>query len=134
MRRIGGLLIVVILLLGGCDLSQVHHNMDLQNDIHAVMTSKDEDTIDLGSMIDFEWDEAFLFTPYTPKSTIKNEVGLKDPSGISYRDDIQLLVFVKDETPIEYVEIAREYGDVTRPNQFKLVPSNDQLRINRNES
>ncbi|MUV38357.1 hypothetical protein JNUCC1_02195 [Lentibacillus sp. JNUCC-1] len=133
MKKLGLLLISAMLLLAACDLSNADRNSGVEEAIHARMQSGETDTIQLGHLTDFEWDEAFLFTPYTPEDSIKDEVGIKDPSGISYRDDIQLLVFAKDEKAVQYVEVSREFGDLTRPNHRKLKPKNDMLRIYKDE-
>ena len=71
--------------------------------------------VKLQSITTFQWDKFYVFTPYTPIEKIHKTLGFNCPravkSGINHRDDINLLVFVKDRKVIQHLEYPRSHGD-----------------------
>ncbi|MCO7126030.1 hypothetical protein NIE88_09605 [Sporolactobacillus shoreicorticis] len=85
--------------------SDTQHNTQLEKNVSSL--AEHRNNIDIKSYTHFKWDRAYLFKPYTSQENINKELGFKfkDPSDIDFRDDIYLLVFVKDKKVIQYAEL-----------------------------
>ena len=63
----------------------------------------------------FEWDQFYVFTPYSTYDSINESLGFRwrgaRKTRIHERDDINLLVFVKDGRVIQHVTQVRFEGD-----------------------
>lgn len=130
------ILILSLLLLVGCNQNNVQHNTKLEEAIFSVVEDKNNNEIDINSLTNFDWDKAFLFAPYTPQESINEQLGVdfKDPSNIDFRDDIYLLVFLNDDTVVQYAEINRNHqrSDFSVDEKGYLTPSNASITIQRN--
>ena len=62
---------------------------------------------------DFAWEELYVFPPYTSQEQIDRALGFEwsDPSGISLKDTITLLVFVDDGEVVGWVAPLRSEAD-----------------------
>ena len=120
-------------LLVGCSQSNVQHNKDIENSIYTMVEDKNKSEIDINSLTTFDWDKAYLFTPYSTQEAIEEELGtdFKDPSNISTRDDIYLLVFLDGDKVVQYVEMERQGSDFSIGKEGHLTPSNDVISIER---
>jgi hypothetical protein len=71
--------------------------------------------LSLKDVTDFDWDEVYVFNPYTTHEEIESQLGFKWSDGdridLGSRDDINLLVFVKDNRVVQYLEVPRGRGD-----------------------
>jgi hypothetical protein len=125
--------ILLLFLLVGCSQSNVQRNKDLENSIYSIVEDKNKSEIVIKSMTTFDWDKAFLFTPYSTQEAIEEELGtdFKDPSNISTREDIYLLVFLDGDNVVQYVEIDRQGSDFSIGEKGHLTPSNDVISIER---
>lgn len=125
--------IPLLFLLIGCGQSNSEHNKDLENSIFSIVEDEDNSKIEIDSLTSFNWDKAFLFTPYSPQEHIEEELGtdFKDPSNISMRDDIYLLVFLEGDKAVQYVEMERQGADFSTEEKGHLTPSNDVIHIKR---
>ncbi|WP_052345911.1 hypothetical protein [Paucisalibacillus sp. EB02] len=123
--------IIFLLLLVGC--SSIQHNIDLEKSLYSIIEDKNKNEINLTSWTSFDWEKAFLFTPYTPPEEIEKQLGVdyNDPSDIDWRDDIYLLIFMNDEKVVQYVEVERQGADFTIGKKKYLTPSDDLIRIER---
>lgn len=108
-------------------------NKELEESVLAAMEKESGKEIDLNQFTDFDWEQAYLFSPYTPQEDISRQLGIyyKDPSSIDMRDDINLLVFLNKNKVVQYAEISREYGDLVIGTDDGLSPSNGTLTIKR---
>jgi uncharacterized protein YxeA len=127
---------VVILLLFlsvGCSQSNVQHNKDLEDSIYSIVEDKNKREISIKSLTTFDWDKAFLFSPYSTQENIEEQLGnnFKDPSNINTRDDIYLLVFLNGDKVVQYVEIKRQGSDFSIGEKGQLTPSDDVVSIER---
>jgi hypothetical protein len=116
-------------LLVSCSLG-VRHNQDLEQSIQSAQ--KKDSKVNLNELTDFTWDKAYLFPPYTPQATINEKLGFtfNDPSDIKNRDDIYLLIFVKEEKVVQYAEVSRKYGELI-PKKEIITPSHATLKVTR---
>ena len=98
--------------------------------------AKDEDRIevDIVSLTNFDWDQAFLFTPYTPQESIDEQLKIhfKDPSNIDTRDDIYLMIFMKDDKVVQYAEINKEEAYLSMGEEGYLTPTKANIDISWN--
>ncbi|WP_404451910.1 hypothetical protein LG329_16405 [Virgibacillus necropolis] len=125
--------ILLLLLLVGCSQSNVIHNTELEDSIYSIVEDKNKNELGLTSLTTFEWENAFLFSPYSTQEGIEEQLGIyfKDPSNIDIRDDIYLLVFLKGDKVVQYVEIERQGSDFSIEEKGPLTPSNDVISIER---
>lgn len=131
-----GVLLFALLLLIGCNDNNIKRNKELEEDVKSfiIMVSDDSDSeLHLNGIVDFDWDKAFLITPYTSQEEIEKQVGvkLKDLSKISLRDDIYLLIFLNNDEVVQYAEINRLQTTFSLSDQEYLTPSNDLIYIER---
>lgn len=87
-----------------------------ENNLQLACTQADEgESIDMARLTNFSWDKFFVFTPYTAVDNMESRLGFSDirlpKTDITFRDDMNLLVFVEDHKIIHYVEYARIKGD-----------------------
>ena len=124
---------LILLLLVGCSQSGVQHNTGLEKAIYSVVGDKDKSEIDLKLLTTFDWDKAFLFTPYSTQEGIEEQLGtdFKSSSNIGARDDIYLLVFLNNNKVVQYAEIERQGGDFSIGEKGYLTPSDDMIHIER---
>ncbi|MDP5274122.1 hypothetical protein [Chengkuizengella axinellae] len=125
--------ILFLLLLAGCSQDSVLHNKELDESINSVVENKDNSEINIQSFINFDWDKAYLITPYTSQEGINDQLGVafKDPSNIYKRDDIYLLVFLDGEEVAQYVEINRQQTSFSIGEKEHLTPSDAVINIER---
>lgn len=126
-------LILTLVLLVGCSQNSVQRNTELEESISSIVEDKNKSEINIESLADFEWDKAFLFTPYTTQEGINEQLGVdfKDPSDINIRDDIYLLIFLNDDKVVQYAEINRQQSDFSISKKEHLTPSNASISIER---
>ncbi|MDF1999066.1 hypothetical protein [Peribacillus frigoritolerans] len=84
-------------------------------------------------MTTFDWEKAFIFTPYSTQEGIEEQLGVNfnDPSDIDWRDDIYLLVYLNDDKVVQYIEVDRQGADFTIGEKKHLTPSDDLITIER---
>lgn len=109
----------------------MQRDKDLEASIHSIVADKDESDIHLNSLTSFDWEKAFLFTPYSTQEMIEEELGtdFKDPSDIDWRDDIYLLVFLHEDKAVRYAEIERQGADFLIGDNTYLTPPDDVIQI-----
>ncbi|WP_253957695.1 hypothetical protein [Metabacillus halosaccharovorans] len=126
-------LLPLLLLTGYSILNKVHHNVELGKSIYSIVENVNNTEISINSLADFDWDKGFLITPYSTQEGIDEQLGVhfKDPSNIDWRDDIFLLVFMKDDEVVQYVEIDRQGAYFKLGEKEYLTPSDDVIIIQR---
>lgn len=129
-------LFLQLILLTACSGTQ--HNTQLEKNIFSLAEYKNN--IDINSYAHFKWDRAHLFEPYTTQENINKKLGFKfkDSSDIGGRDDIYLLVFVKDNQVIQYAELpcfrqnySIDYSISYANGKIYLTPSHSKIYITR---
>jgi len=124
---------MVLVLLVGCRQNNFEHNIELEKSIYSILEDENKSQIKIESLINFNWDKAFLFRPYTAQESINEQLGVdfKDPSNIASRDDICLLVFLNDGKVVEYAEINRQQYDFFIGENEYLTPSDASIIVKR---
>jgi len=124
---------LIILLIIGFALSNGKHNTKVEQKISQITKDNTRKSINVKNITSFAWDKAFLFGPYTSQEKINKQLGVtfKDPSDIRKRDDIFLLVFLKDGKIVQYSEIKRQSCDFYINHGNHLTPLSSTIKIKR---
>lgn len=91
---------------------KVKEDFELKNEVIKVVQSSKE--IDFSKVTNFEWDEIYLFTPYTDSKEILKKDGVKrynSKLNMEYNDGINIIAFVNSKKIITYIEINRSDFD-----------------------
>src|SRR5690348_5682657 len=71
--------------------------------------------ITVSALTDFQWDNLFVFGPYTTVEKIQSQLGYRwadaEKTHINLSDTFSLLVFVKDGKVVRYFKLPRTIGD-----------------------
>lgn len=128
------LMFFFLIILASCSQSTGIHNKELEKSISSAMEKEGVEKIDVNSLTDFNWEKAYIFTPYTTQETISEQLGVnyKDPSNLYYRDDINLIVFLDNNKVVQYVEITRKFGDLLIETDDGFTPLDATLKIKNN--
>lgn len=127
-------MLISLIFLASCSQVVSMHNKGLEKSISSALEKKSVTEIDFNSLTDFDWDKAYLITPYTDQETINKQLGVKfkDPTNMVHRDDIYLLVFLNKNKVVQYVKIPTKYGQLMHGNKDGFTPSNAIIKIQKN--
>lgn len=106
---------------------------ELERSLHTALQG-DVHNVNIASVTDFQWDKAYVFPPYTPVEVMRDELGVqsyKDWSGLGFRDDINLLVFLHGDQIAHYAEIDRAFGEFGQNDSLSFTPSHATLTVQR---
>jgi hypothetical protein len=69
-------------------------------------------TVDFKQVTNFPWNKVY-FGPYTIAEKVNKQLGLtwSNAHAIEMSDSFNLIVFVKGDKVVRYVELPRQYGD-----------------------
>lgn len=126
-------IILLIVVLDGCSSNTDLLNTELQESFHTMINNKNNTVIDLNEIAKFDWEKAYLFSPYTSKDSINNTLGLKfiGDSRIETSDDIYLIIYVNKEKIVQYSEIDRHQSDISVANGSYLTQENSLITVTR---
>ena len=127
MRKL--IIFVFLLFIVGC--SSTPRNTELESSIDTIVEGESETEIRLDAIATFDWEKAYLFSPYSTEKGMRNKMGISfnDPSDIDIRDDIYLLVFVNGNKVVQYLEIERQGSDFSTEDDDYLTPADDKISI-----
>ncbi|MFP7254627.1 hypothetical protein SFC02_10005 [Terribacillus goriensis] len=110
----------------------VHHDKTLEKNLNYKLKEEGTNSLDLGDYIEYDWKKAYIFTPYTTEVDMKKILGLTfhDPVNMSIRDDIELLVVIKEDDTFEYMSVDLRYGYLQQNGEY-ITPKNDVIEITR---
>jgi hypothetical protein len=133
LRYITFSLFLIFVLSAGCSKSGVEHNKDFEETLYSIVKDPNSREIKVNSLVDFKWDKAYLFEPYSPQESIEKQLGteFEDPSNIRSRDDIYLIVFLHEGKVVQYAEINRQEAYFSIGEKEYLSPSEDVVKIER---
>lgn len=101
------------------------------------LNESNKTVIDFKDIIKEDWDSMFVFEPYTSYEEIYDALGFEwdevYKTGISYRDDINLLLFVKDNKVARYIEYPTAYGDFSKLDKEVYDDGTFELSKNKNK-
>ncbi|ETI70509.1 hypothetical protein [Neobacillus vireti] len=133
MKKFVFLISFSLIFLASCSQVIAMHNKGLEKSISSALEKNSVTEIDLNSLTGFDWDKAYLITPYTDQETINKQLGVKfkDPTNMAYRDDIYLLVFLVKNEVVQYVKIPTKFGSLMHGNKDGITPSNAIIKIHK---
>ncbi|MBS2968770.1 hypothetical protein J9317_08375 [Metabacillus sp. KIGAM252] len=84
----------------------------------------------LSDAADFSWDQAYIFRPYTTEEEMEQQLGMpfEPDNNLEERDDLNVIVFVKEDRVAGYAEIPRSYGDFLVQEE-PLTPKKDRIQF-----
>ena len=74
-----------------------YHNYQLKK---AVLSAKNERKVTLNEIVPFKWDKVYTFGPYTTKSFIEDEIGIKSNSIHDSDSDIDVYVIFVNKNKV----------------------------------
>jgi hypothetical protein len=106
----------------------VSHDKTLEASLNEQLQTASSDTFDFGDHIDYEWKEIIIFPPYTDEAYMKQKLGMRfhDPVDMSLRDDIELVVVVKDNGTFTYA--TNQYRNLQQQ-ESNITPEDDVIGI-----
>ena len=111
--------------------SNVDRNIQLRSDIRSILEEKDTTEISLNILVNFEWDKAFLFIPYTSYMDIEETIGTKFMGSTDqFIGEYYLLIFLNNDKVVHYVELPYE-PKLSIEQQRYLTPTDDLIKIER---
>lgn len=122
---------LLLLIVVGCSFTV--RNSNLEDAISSIVLDETKNEISVNSLTDFDWEKAFLFTPYFPETDMKEMLGTEffNLSCIDYRDDIYLLVFLKEGEVVQYAEMERHSTNFSLGEKKHLTPTDNVISIQR---
>ncbi|SNZ14234.1 hypothetical protein SAMN05421503_2281 [Terribacillus aidingensis] len=123
MLSLAVLILIVILII--VPRISVSHDKTLEASLHEQLQTASSETFDFGDHIDYEWKEVIIFPPYTDEAYMKAKLGMRfhDPVDMSLRDDMELVVVVKDNGTFAYARAFTRYGYLQQQ-QDNITPEN----------
>jgi hypothetical protein len=129
------LTVSVCAILSGCELSGYLSGPVGKAIRHEVREQKQKE-IDLARVVPFQWDELFLFQPYTPRSEICKDLGLYEAECLlvvksESTDDGEMFMAFRYKKKIVHTEMyIRFNGDFT-PLDFKqpITPNRAKFSV-----
>ena len=113
---------------------KVKEDFELKNKVIKVVQSSKE--IDFSKVTNFEWDEIYLFTPYTDSKEILKKDGVKrynSKLNMEYNDGINIIAFVNSKKIITYIEINRSDFDFEPPPPSKISKDKSIFEIDNDD-
>lgn len=126
------ILFLIVILLAGCNNNLAISDEFVENRIDSFIMNEERTVIDINSLTDFSWDKAYIFIPYTSSEEITEKINFKwkYSKSIEYRDDINLIVFVKGKNVVSYIELLRKYGDFSSDTiENGIYPENSIISV-----
>lgn len=120
------------ILFTGCQHNIAMDDEFIEKKMDSIGLDKGQNEVDLNALTDFSWEEAYIFQPYTTPEYMTEKLGFKwnNTIGMGYRDDINLIVFVKDKKVVKYIELPRKYGDFASSDiENVMTPENSIVTI-----
>jgi len=113
MRKISVLLLIIAVIISiAFFIKSLQKQHSISSDDIYIHIKAGEMQLDLAALANFEWDTVHAFGPYTTDEMIENSTGIKFRFGrIDVTDSEFLLVFAKEEKPVETIYLSRKYGD-----------------------
>lgn len=110
--------LVLLILFSSCGIGikeDLDFKIKLETSIKLKMETEADSIISIYNITTFEWEEMYIFTPYTGIDSINSRLGFTwygaKKTHIYQDDGINLLVFVKDERVVSYSRFPRDLGD-----------------------
>ena len=99
-------ILIILVILISCTKT-IERKQNLSQDFFNLLDSSNYTSIDFRELPIKEWDKMIVLTPYTNPKELRHNFKIKIPReikdiGMQYRDDISLILFVQDNSVIDY--------------------------------
>lgn len=125
-----GLFILIILAIMFYSFYMIDDNDKILLDIKQKI--QQSEYVDFSKIVDGEWDNIILITPYTSKSEIKDKYGIDanriSDFSIEYREDLVLIIFCNEKSIQDYIYW---HGNILITEKEKLY---DSIKIKREDA
>ena len=125
-----GLFILIILAIVFYSFYMIDDNDKILLDIKQKIQQSEH--VDFSKIVDGEWDNIILITPYTSKSEIKDKYGIDanriSDFSIEYREDLVLIIFCNEKSIQDYIYW---HGNILITEKEKLY---DSIKIKREDA
>lgn len=130
-----GVLFLCSVIIVGMKSNRVEENINLENVI--INNIKESNSINFADITDFEWDNIYVFTPYSNPKDIFNKDKISTgnfDSRIEFLDTIFMIGFVKDNKLVSFVEIPIEYIEKNAVGNIKFSKEESEFNISKEKS
>lgn len=113
---------------------RVKEDVELKNEIIKVVQSSEE--VDFSKVTNFEWNELYLFTPYTNSKEVLKQDGVKgydSKLNMEYNDGINIIAFVNSKKITTYVAISRLDFDFESIENYKISKDKAIFKIDNDD-
>jgi spore coat protein CotH len=130
--------ILIILLFHISCTNSIKQEHDLSREFFILLDSSNYTSIDFRELQNKDWDKMIVLTPYTNAQELRHNFKINIPReikdiGMQYRDDISLILFVQDNSVIDYFTCPRTI-DFSKINQLTgHTINNSTFRIEKTE-
>ncbi len=117
MRNSIRLLAVAVLCLIACNRGSEVTLDRFAEEVQRKLAANDATPVPLADFTDFSWEQVYIFPPYTPPGEVTRAVGSTwdaARTGIEYRDDAALLVFVRGGEVVAWSMYPLGAGDLSK--------------------
>ena len=125
-----GLFILIILAIVFYSFYMIDDNDKILLDIKQKI--QQSEYVDFSKIVDGEWDNIILITPYTSKSEIKDKYGIDanriSDFSIEYREDLVLIIFCNEKSIQDYIYW---HGNILITEKEKLY---DSIKLKREDA
>ena len=125
-----GVFILIILAIVFYSFYMIDDNDKILLDIKQKI--QQSEYVDFSKIVDGEWDNIILITPYTSKSEIKDKYGIDtnriSDFSIEYREDLVLIIFCNEKSIQDYIYW---HGNILITEKEKLY---DSIKIKREDA
>ena len=125
-----GLFILIILAIVFYSFYMIDDNDTILLDIKQKI--QQSEYVDFSKIVDGEWDNIILITPYTSKSEIKDKYGIDanriSDFSIEYREELVLIIFCNEKSIQDYIYW---HGNILITEKEKLY---DSIKIKREDA
>jgi hypothetical protein len=122
--------ILILLLITSCGQKELlNSDKKTENNIKTAVTSGQQ-TLELKTITDFTWDSLLILIPYSNYDKIEKDLNINlskiKHTNIESRDDINQLIFFKNNEPVDMVEYPRYPGDFSN-NKVEFIQRDNAI-------
>lgn len=112
---------LMLMLSFGCSKNSGQEDIEVVNkfemEVQEILARNDS-ILNMDRLTRFDWEDLFIFKPYTSIDEINSKLGYKweeaESTFINVKDDFNLLVFTEGGRVIKFARLSREHGDFSR--------------------
>lgn len=114
----------IIILFGYYKVNKIEEDIELKKRIVKMIDKSEE--VNFQEITDFDWDNIYIFTPYSDPKNIFKEDKIKNYNisfNIEHLDTINMIAFVNQNKLVKFVEINRSDFEFEKIENYKVSKS-----------